>query len=139
MTRSGWEPQALTHDPESVSSISVAAGGSASHPELNSEGNEDAQSPAGRGRSAAGGVRPDPKLGSDGTGRNVPVTASSLSPRQRHSNDFVRSPEVQCEGKHGYRSKAEAKRYARRAEHRLGRLVAYRCPHCELFHLGHRS
>lgn len=45
-----------------------------------SEGNEDTQSPAGRGRSAGGSVRPDPEIGSDETGQAL-VTASSSPPR----------------------------------------------------------
>ncbi len=56
-----------------------------------------------------------------------------------HSNSVAHSPEAQCKGKKGYDSKTKAKRYARRGESRLGRLFAYRCPHCDLFHLGHRA
>lgn len=55
-----------------------------------------------------------------------------------HSNDTVRDPALQCAGKRGYSSKAKAKRSGRRSEWLLGRLSAYRCPHCNLFHLGHR-
>ena len=55
-----------------------------------------------------------------------------------HSNDTVRDPAFQCAGKRGYGTKAKAKRSARRAERIIGRLSAYRCPHCDLFHLGHR-
>lgn len=55
-----------------------------------------------------------------------------------HTNTAVHDPAVQCAGKRGYASKAIAKRYARRGEWRFGRLSTYRCPHCHLFHLGHR-
>jgi hypothetical protein len=55
-----------------------------------------------------------------------------------HHNDSVYDPARQCNGKMGYASKAKAKRHGRRAEGKIGRLVAYRCPHCRLFHLGHR-
>lgn len=55
-----------------------------------------------------------------------------------HSNDTVHDSALQCAGKRGYASKTRAKRHARRAESVIGRLSAYRCPHCNLFHLGHR-
>lgn len=55
-----------------------------------------------------------------------------------HSNVDERAPEVQCVGKRGYGSKAKAKRSARRSEGKIGRVFTYRCPHCNLFHLGHR-
>jgi hypothetical protein len=55
-----------------------------------------------------------------------------------HRNDSVYDPARQCIGKLGYSSKAKAKRHGRRAEGTIGRLFAYRCPHCSLFHLGHR-
>ncbi len=54
-------------------------------------------------------------------------------------NKTLRPKAEQCVGKRGYGSKAKAKRHARRAEGTIGRLHAYRCPHCDLFHLGHRS
>lgn len=55
-----------------------------------------------------------------------------------YSNGTVYDPARQCHGKRGYSSKAQAKKSGRRAERIVGRLVAYRCPHCDLFHLGHR-
>ncbi len=57
-----------------------------------------------------------------------------------YTNRYVDKRERQCEGKHGYSSKRKAKTAGRRAEpHVSGRLSAYRCPHCDLFHLGHRA
>lgn len=55
-----------------------------------------------------------------------------------HRNDTVRDPDRQCAGKHGYGTKSKAKRAYRRKGSTVGRLFAYRCPHCDLFHLGHR-
>ena len=52
-------------------------------------------------------------------------------------NDFVDTPDKQCRGKHGYTSKSKAKLSGRRAG-APGSIKAYRCPHCDLFHLGHR-
>jgi hypothetical protein len=55
-----------------------------------------------------------------------------------YRNDFVDTPEKQCRGKHSYETKAKAKRSARRTD--APRAVkAYRCPHCDFFHLGHRA
>jgi hypothetical protein len=50
-------------------------------PPQDSEGNEDAQSLARRGRSAGGSVRPDPQSAAAGLGEEVPVAASSSTPR----------------------------------------------------------
>jgi len=55
-----------------------------------------------------------------------------------HRNDNVHDPARQCHGKLGYSSKKQAKRHARRAEAHIGRVYAYRCPHCDRIHLGHR-
>jgi hypothetical protein len=50
------------------------------------------------------------------------------------------SPEAQCGRKHGYPTKAAAKRIARVTETRFrgSRIVAYRCSWCNFFHVGHR-
>lgn len=50
-----------------------------------------------------------------------------------------RTFESQCQGKHGWRQRAAAKRAARQTETRLGggHLVHYRCPHCGRWHVGH--
>lgn len=55
---------------------------------------------------------------------------------------FVASYSVQCEGKHTYHRKHEAKLAARRTMAmtngpKRGRIVVYRCPWCGSFHLGH--
>lgn len=49
----------------------------------------------------------------------------------------VFNPRYQCDGKRPYVKKADAKRAAKLSERSLGRLRAYRCPHCGFFHLGH--
>lgn len=56
--------------------------------------------------------------------------------KRRHN--FVGDPEHQCKGKKAYRDKAGAKRAIRRMRytHNRSRLVAYRCPHCDAFHVG---
>ncbi len=57
-----------------------------------------------------------------------------------YRNGKLRKRELQCEGKRGYRSKKVAKTSGRRAEqHVHSRLSVYRCPHCDLFHLGHKA
>ena len=57
---------------------------------------------------------------------------------QTHASGFVRySPLSQCEGKRGYRAKRDVKRSIKRAERDSGRMHAYRCPHCGLWHKGH--
>lgn len=47
---------------------------------------------------------------------------------------------VQCHGKVKYRTKAWAKQAAKRVPTKsgCGFLQAYRCPHCDFFHIGHR-
>ncbi len=48
------------------------------------------------------------------------------------------SPESQCTGKRPYRRKQVAKRAAKQVEQFYGRMQPYRCPWCELWHIGHR-
>lgn len=55
----------------------------------------------------------------------------------------VYSPISQCNGKRPFATKADAKRAARAAERSLGRMRAYRCPHCStndepIWHVGHK-
>ncbi len=56
-----------------------------------------------------------------------------------YRNGYMDKRERQCEGKRGYRSKKVAKTSGRRAESTIGRVSVYRCPHCDLFHLGHKA
>jgi hypothetical protein len=57
-----------------------------------------------------------------------------------YTNGYMDKVDRQCQGKRGYSTKAYAKSAGRRAEqHTKNRLTAYRCPHCDLFHLGHRK
>lgn len=46
----------------------------------------------------------------------------------------------QCEGKRAYRTKADAKQAAKFAKATFGGrpVHAYRCGHCDQFHVGHR-
>jgi ribosomal protein L32 len=46
---------------------------------------------------------------------------------------------TQCDGKLPYDGKAAAKRAAKRLEQTAGRLIAYHCPHCGAYHVGHRA
>jgi hypothetical protein len=56
-----------------------------------------------------------------------------------YTNGYLDKVERQCTGKRGYSNKRYAKEAGRRAEqHTKVRLTAYRCPHCDLFHLGQR-
>lgn len=51
----------------------------------------------------------------------------------------VFNPAGQCWGKKGYRVKAEAKSVSVKAMQRgFGRMRPYRCPHCDLWHVGHK-
>lgn len=55
------------------------------------------------------------------------------------SNTYVGPVEKQCEGKVAYASKKLAKRAISRLRNGpIGDLMAYRCPHCTAFHVGHR-
>jgi hypothetical protein len=47
------------------------------------------------------------------------------------------SKELQCTGKRWYSDKHEAKKAAKKSEQRFGRMDVYRCPHCDLWHIGH--
>lgn len=50
------------------------------------------------------------------------------------------SPDRQCVGKRRYTSKSQAKAAIAALKAKgnwSGRMSAYRCPHCELFHIGH--
>lgn len=47
------------------------------------------------------------------------------------------NPRYQCHGKATYLTKADAKRAAGTSERFAGRMRAYRCPHCDRFHIGH--
>jgi hypothetical protein len=60
------------------------------------------------------------------------------------SEPFVASRERQCGGKHNYRRKIDAKVAARQTmsasrhhTEKRGRLIVYRCPWCEFWHVGH--
>lgn len=49
------------------------------------------------------------------------------------------SESAACRGKRAYHNKKLAKWHIRQTERLHGeRLSAYRCPHCDLWHLGHR-
>lgn len=50
---------------------------------------------------------------------------------------FIGDVDRQCAGKRTYIAKRDAKAAARGAERFLGRMVAYRCPHCTRWHVGH--
>jgi hypothetical protein len=57
---------------------------------------------------------------------------------------FRGNPHYQCEGKHNYRRKSDAKAAARQTmsasshhTEKRGRLIAYRCPWCAFWHVGH--
>jgi hypothetical protein len=65
--------------------------------------------------------------------RGDPGEARPLTVTQRINS----CPELQCHGKHTYLTKAAAKAAARHAERFYGRMQAYRCPHCDRFHIGH--
>lgn len=53
---------------------------------------------------------------------------------------YVDDPARQCQGKRAFESKADAKHHIKTSASRLGgfdrKPVAYRCPHCNLFHVG---
>ena len=57
---------------------------------------------------------------------------------------MIGSVDRQCTGKRTYKSKSDAKRAIKRAATAHGgakdysRLNAYRCPHCDGWHFGHR-
>ena len=60
------------------------------------------------------------------------------------SEPFVASRERQCGWKHNYRRKIDAKVAARQTmsasrhhTEKRGRLIVYRCPWCEFWHVGH--
>ncbi len=56
---------------------------------------------------------------------------------------IVYSRESQCAGKRTFRRKAQAKHAARQTmsggthSEKPGRVVVYRCPWCDLWHVGH--
>jgi|GEM_PF-2585103 len=50
----------------------------------------------------------------------------------------VRDPGRQCDGKVRWTTKAKAKESISRLKDRGG-MAAYRCPHCEFFHIGHKG
>jgi hypothetical protein len=59
-------------------------------------------------------------------------------------SNLIRPVDEQCTGKKGYGSKAIAKRVLRRAPKMDDRWIrseldVYRCPHCRLFHIGHKA
>lgn len=56
-----------------------------------------------------------------------------------NGNDFVDDRSRQCTGKRGYQSKFVAKRVLRRArglDKNRGALRVYKCPWCNLYHVG---
>lgn len=53
-------------------------------------------------------------------------------------NANVYHPANQCEGKRWFTHKRYAKDHARQAERSVGRMQVYRCPHCDLWHVGHK-
>jgi hypothetical protein len=54
--------------------------------------------------------------------------------------DFRDDPKRQCFGKRAYRDKAKAKLVIRRGRYFVdrGKVRVYRCPHCGLWHIGHK-
>lgn len=51
---------------------------------------------------------------------------------------FTADQARQCLGKRPYARKRDAKIAVRHVEQRHGRMIIYRCPHCDRWHLGHR-
>jgi hypothetical protein len=53
-------------------------------------------------------------------------------------NGYIDAPERQCLGKFKFATKARAKLHLRRVRSMSGRgdMMAYRCPHCDYYHLG---
>ncbi len=70
----------------------------------------------------------------------VPEEEGAASSSVRLTALFQDDPQRQCVGKRGYRTKANAKRMLRRSQalHGRDRLRVYRCPHCDLWHVGHK-
>ena len=68
------------------------------------------------------------------------MTTTPTDPSEEPTGFRRHSYESQCKGKRPYSRKRDVKRAIKSAERtslRVGRMSAYRCPHCGAWHMGH--